>query len=880
MSDGAEAALTLLSAPAGFGKTTLLAEWLATGPADGRSRAWLSLDRRDNDPAVFWAYVIAALDSATQGIGQDALSLLRSPQPSMEVVLATLINDLSALAGDVVLVLDDFHVIESTEVQDGMAFLLEHLPPQLHLVVASRTDPAMPLARMRGRGHLVEIRVADLRFTPDEAAAYLNGAMGLGLDAADVAALEGRTEGWIAALQLAALSMKGRDDIPSFIAAFAGDDRYIVDYLAEEVLERQPEHVRSFLLRTSVLSRLNGPLCDAVTGQAAGTAMLESLERGNLFLVPLDDRRKWYRYHHLFADVLRARLMDEQPDLVLGLHLRASDWFERNGEPSEAVHHALVGEDFERAADLIEKALPAMLRDRREATLCSWLDLLPEPLFEQRPVLSVGYVGALMSTGQVERASPRLQAAERWLDVTTAVGEGPAGSSSDMVVVDAEQLQQLPGTIEMYRAAQALVHGDPHGTVTHARRAIDLTPEGDHLPRAGGTALLALASWTTGDLGEAHRAYSESMAMMVRVGHASDVLGCALAVADIELAQGRLSDAQRTYERALEVTAVRSGSAVRGTADMHVGLSGVERERNNLPAATEHLLRSQKLGAHAGLPQNPYRWRVAMAQLRRAEGDLDGAVNLLEQAERVYTGDYSPDVRPIPAMRAGLHVARGALGDALRWVRACGVTVDDDLSYLHEFEHLTLARVMLTAETEHSIDDAVRFLDRLLAAAKDGSRRRSVIEISVVHALAHQKREDGPAAAACLRRALNLAQGDGYVRTFLDEGPAMTSLLKTVARAGVASGYARQLLAAAHRTGPSTPASQGLIDPLTERELEVLRLLATDLSGPDIAHELVVSLSTVRSHTKNIYAKLGVNNRRAAVRQGAELHLLGAARKR
>ena len=872
--------MTLLSAPAGFGKTTLLAEWLATAPADGQSRAWLSLDRRDSDPAVFWAYVIAALGSATHGMGEGAVSLLQSPQPSMEVVLATLINDLSVLSGDVVLVLDDFHVIESTEVQDGMAFLLEHRPPQLHLVFASRADPAMPLARMRGRGDLVEIRVADLRFTSDEAAAYLNGAMGLALTAADVAALEGRTEGWIAALQLAALSMEGRDDIPSFIAAFAGDDRYIVDYLAEEVLERQPEHVRSFLLHTSILSRLNGPLCDAVTGQAAGKAMLESLERGNLFLVPLDDRRRWYRYHHLFADVLRARLIDEQPDLVQGLHLRASAWFERNGERSEAIHHALAGEDFERAATLVELAMPAMLRDRREATLCSWLDLLPEPLFAQRPVLSVGYVGALMSTGQVERAAPRLQAAERWLDVTTGVPEGPEGSSSDMVVVDVEQLRELPGTIEMYRAAQALVHGDPRGTAAHARRAIDLSPEGDHLPRAGGTALLALASWTTGDLGQAHRAYSESMAMMLRVGHASDVLACALAVADIELAQGKLSDAKRTYERALELVAVRSGSAVRGTADMHVGLSGVERERNDLQAATQHLLRSQELGAHAGLPQNPYRWRVAMAQLRRAEGDLDGAVDLLEEAERVYTGDFSPDVRPIPAMRAGLHVARGALGDALRWVRACGITVDDDLSYLREFEHLTLARVMLAAVTVYSIDDAVRFLARLLAAAQDGSRRRSVVEISVVQALALQRRGDGAAATACLRHALTLAQGEGYVRTFVDEGPAMTSLLKAVARQGAASGYARQLLAAASRTAPSTPAPQGLIDPLSERELEVLRLLATDLSGPDIARELVVSLSTVRSHTKNIYAKLGVNNRRAAVRQGAELHLLETARRR
>ena len=314
LSRGAESTLTLVSAPAGFGKTTLLAEWLAAAAAEGRSAAWLSLDQRDNDPALFWTYLVAALRTAAPGVGAGALSLLQSPQPPIEAVLATLLNDLSASSDDVVLVLDDYHVIDARDVQDGMAFLLEHLPPQMHLVIASRADPALPLARLRGRGELVEIRAADLRFTPDEAAAYLNEVMGLVLTAQDVAALEGRTEGWIAALQLAALSMQGRDDIAGFIAGFAGDDRYIVDYLVEEVLQRQPDNVRSFLLQTSILGRLSGPLCDAVTGQDGGKAMLAALDRGNLFLVPLDDRRQWYRYQHLFADVLRAHLLDEQPD--------------------------------------------------------------------------------------------------------------------------------------------------------------------------------------------------------------------------------------------------------------------------------------------------------------------------------------------------------------------------------------------------------------------------------------------------------------------------------------------------------------------------------------------------------------------------------------
>jgi LuxR family maltose regulon positive regulatory protein len=343
--------LTLVSAPAGFGKTTLLAEWLTVAAAGGRSVAWLSLDQRDNDPALFWTYLVAALNTGLPGGGAGGLSLLQPPQPPNEAGLVALLNDLDAISNDVVLVLDDYHVIDARDVQDAMAFLLEHLPPQVHLVIASRTDPPLPLARLRGRGELAEIRAADLRFTPSEAAEYLNEVMGLALTSADVAALEGRTEGWIAALQLAALSMQGREDTAAFIDGFAGDDRYIVDFLAEEVLQRQPEHVQHFLLQTSILDRLSGPLCDAVTGQDGGKAKLTALERGNLFLVPLDDRRRWYRYHQLFADVLHARLLDEQPDDVPELHRRASAWHEQNNEPSEAIRHALAAGDYERAQE-------------------------------------------------------------------------------------------------------------------------------------------------------------------------------------------------------------------------------------------------------------------------------------------------------------------------------------------------------------------------------------------------------------------------------------------------------------------------------------------------------------------------------------------------
>jgi len=465
---GGASKLMLVSAPAGFGKTTLLAEWLAewldvgpAAPTGQRSAAWLSLDKGDNDPASFWTYVIAALRTVEPGVGASALTLLQESQPlPIRTVLTTLLNDLGAIASDLLLVLDDYHVIDARDVQDGMEFLLDHLPPQLRLVIASRADPALPLARLRGRGELVEVRAADLRFTPDEAAAYLTQVMGLVLTARDVAALEERTEGWIAALQLAALSMQGRDDIAGFIAGFAGDDRYIVDYLAEEVLQRQPDHVRSFLLQTSILDRLSGSLCDAVTGQDGGRAMLEALDRGNLFLVPLDDRRQWYRYHHLFADVLRARLLDEQPKRVDELHTRASDWYERNGDRHEAIGHAMAGEDFERAANLVELTIPAMRRSRQEATLRLWLEALPDELVRVRPVLSVGYAGVLMVRGEVEGVEARLLDAERWLDTsTTPTRKGPPGepmSRTEMVVVDEKEFRGLPSAIAMYRAGQAL----------------------------------------------------------------------------------------------------------------------------------------------------------------------------------------------------------------------------------------------------------------------------------------------------------------------------------------------------------------------------------------------------------------------------------------
>ncbi|MGE3596593.1 MAG: LuxR C-terminal-related transcriptional regulator, partial [Dehalococcoidia bacterium] len=844
-------------------------------PSDLASVAWLSLDEQDNHPAIFWTYIIAALQRASPVVGATAAAYLQSGQsPEIQEVLITLINEVSGSTNDVVLVLDDYHVIDLPEIHEAMTFLLDHLPPLLHLAIASRSQPPLPLARLRARGELVELRAADLRFKAEETAAYFNGVMDLGLTAPDLDALDGRTEGWIAALQLAALSMQGRDDVSSFIESFAGDNRYIVDYLVQEVLQRQRENVRNFLLRTAILDRLNGALCDAVTGQEDGQGTLRSLEQGNVLVVPLDDRRDWYRYHHLFADVLRAHLVAEQPDSVHDLHRRASLWFEQNGDWPEAIRHALAAGDFERAADLIEFALPDMLRTRQETTLRSWLDALPDRLVRLRPVLSAGFVSVLLHSGDLESVETRLQAAERSLATACQSSRRQEHALETPVFVDEEQFRELPGMIALYRAGFSQVRGNLSDTVTYARLALDLMPA-EHPLRGGALALLGLALWASGDLEAAHKTYAEGIARVHVGGYVHD--SSTIMLADMQVAQGHLRAAQRAYERSLQRATEQGNAAPRGTADMHVGLSEIYREQGDLEAATRHLIQSNELGTTAGLPENRYRWFIAMAGVKHAQQDLDGALDLLDQAERLFAPGFSPDVRPISALRTRVWLAQGRFAEALEWVREQGLSVDDDLSYLREFQHLTLARVLI-AQSEQDGDSrplraAEGLLERLLEAAEAGGRTGSIIEILILKAIVQRAMRDVPAGLIPLHRALALAGPEGYVRIFVDEGRPVAILLERLSK-DASAGHARRLLKAFQHTGGKTSVGQSPFEPLSERELEVLRLLGTDLSGPDIASELVVSLNTMRTHTKSIYTKLGVNSRREAVRRAQELDLI------
>lgn len=846
----ADTQLTLISAPAGFGKTTLLAEWLAARSPRDRKLAWLSLDQTDRDPTSFWAHVVAAVAAAVPGFGAENTEALGAGQAG-DAFVATVVNELNALSEALDLVLDDFHVIESAEIQAGVAFLVEHLSAQVHLVISTRADPAFPLARLRVRGLLVEVRAADLRFDHDEAAAYLNDEMGLDLAGDDLAALTERTEGWIAALQLAALSLKDRDDASGFIAAFSGNDRYIVDYLVEEVLARLPADIRDFLQHTCHLDRLSASLADAVRDAGDSRVLLRTLDDANLFLIPLDDRREWFRYHHLFADVLRAHFSGEAGAPLI--HRRACDWYAAHGESPAAIAHALAAEDFSRAAELIELAVPKARQERNEAQLLGWLQALPEDMVERRPVLAAGLAGVLASLGRIDQIEGWLAHAERGL------------ADPDAVVVDREQFAALPGAIELYRSVLTQVRGDLPGTIAHARKSLALALPDDHLGRAAASGFLGIAHWTTGDLAAATDHWTACREGLQRAGHVADVRGASLALADIFVARGRLREAERVLRDALAL----DPSVRRGAPDVLVGLADIHLQRNELAAAHEHFARAEELGERLGLPQHAYRWRATLAKLREIEGDFAAALALLDEAERVYVGDFFPAIRPIPAVRARLRIAQGDLEAARHWQRDAGVDASDELSYLREYGHITLARLQL-AEGE---TDTLPFLDRLRQAASSGGRYKSVVEIDLLIALAQHAAGHTVDGIAALERALKAAQPEGLLRLFVDDGRPLLPLLKSIAKRRDAPDFARKVLAALEADAGHPAPARGLIEALSERELDVLRLLRGDLGGPEIARELAVSLNTMRTHTKKIYEKLGVGSRRAAVRRAEELKL-------
>ncbi len=886
--------LTLLSAPAGFGKTTALSDWLAQ--LDQRHTntrvAWLSLDEGDNDLARFLTHLL----SAFAGVGLDVDPAVFDRQSiAIPDALSVLVNEITRAAGQApetqwIQVLDDYHAIETSQVHEAVTFLLDHSPAQLHLVLATRSDPPLPLARLRTRGQLTEIRAADLRLTRIETRDFLNQVMGLDLTTADVHALEERTEGWVAGLQLAGLSLRGineRGEVAAFIDAFTGSNRFVVDYLADEVLARQPDHVRDFLLRTAVLDRLTGALCEALTRRADGARTLEHLERDNLFVVPLDSQRSWYRYHHLFADVLHARLLAEHSDEVPSLHQRASDWYAAHDLVADAVRHALAAEDFGRAAHLMEAALPELRRARQDSLLLAWMRTLPETVVLRSPVLCIVSSWSMLVAGDLAAMASRLD------DADAALAAGARDHDLAASWADSEDLRTAPATILVYRASLAQAQGDVAGTVHHARRAMDAAGPEDHLVRGTAGGYLGLAAWTAGDVQAGLSTFSEAVRSLHAAGNLVDELDTTIVLADMWIAAGRPSRARHLYEQALQTATAGGEPYPRATADLHVGLAELDRELDQVDSAEAHLETAQVLAERASITENRHRWYVAMAQVRAATGGVAAATQLLDQAEALYRPGFYPDLRPIAAMRARLQMARGDLAAADDWAREHDVTSANPTSYLREYDHLTLVRLLLARHRREngpedaggaspsSLDTALGLLERLDADAEPG-RPGSAIEIGMLRALAHDAYGQRSQALAALDRALAQSpEPQSYVRIFLDEGDPMLALLHDASHDDAGGHdalrlHARRLLAAAGTSRQTTQRSDhdALADRLSDRELDVLRLLDSDLTGPEIARELYVTINTLRTHTKRIFTKLDVNTRAAAVHRARDRGLL------
>jgi LuxR family maltose regulon positive regulatory protein len=899
LGEGLARGRVLVCAPAGSGKTALLADWARGG---GRPVGWLGLDGGDSDPARFWRYAVAALDRARPGLARRVGPL---PPGSPKGLVTALVNELAADLGpdEVLLILDDYHLVDSGAVHESVAFLLENLPPGLRIVVSGRADPPLPLARLRARGQLAELRAPDLRFTADEAAALLREAIGADLPGQTVATLTARTEGWAAGLQLAGLSLRGQPDEAGFVTAFSGSHRFVLDYLADEVLERQDGGVRAFLLETSVLERLTGELCDAVTGRGGSQAMLEQVERAGLFVVPLDEVRGWWRYHHLFADLLRARLQAEQPGRVPELHRAAAAWCEEHDLADDAVRHALAAGEAAWAARLVERHVETLLGRSEGATLRRWLSALPAESVRDRPRLCLAQAYAAAQGFQVEALEALLDDAERAFAVSgDEPYEDPAGRPVSV-------LANVPAGIAFLRAVLARLRGDAALAAVCNRQALAHLGEDDWLMRCFVRWNQAGADWLRGRLEPAERGLAEVLAERRTAGEAVRRVGGKPAevlraveggagffagflaqrvrrdLGEVQCARGNLDTALATYRQALEEAGESSQAAHAGMA--HVGLAQVLYERNELAAALDHATAGVTLCRQLGYTPPLATGLAVVARIRQAYGDPAGALAAIGEAGQV---ELSPQVaallNPVPSQRARLRLAQGDVAAAAQWATAAGLSPDDEAGYPREPAYLVLARVLLA---QNDPGPALTLLQRLLGAAASQGRAGSVIEIQALRALALAACGDHDGALRALTEALTLAFRPGYVRVFADEGAPMRALLAQLpaVRPGrqhaadhIDPGYLAALVRACGQAdavpppGRAATAPPGLVEALTDRELEVLRLIAAGKSNQRIAHDLVVALDTVKKHVTHVLGKLGAANRTEAAARARQLGLI------
>ncbi len=844
LNEGLHHKLTLISAPAGFGKTTLVSEWLA---GIKQPAAWLSLDEGDSDPTRFIAYLVAALRSVAANMGEGVLVALQSPQsqPS-ESILTALLNEIAAIPETFIVILDDYHVIDAKPVEDALAFLLEHLPPRMHLVIASREDPRLPLARMRAKGQMAELRAADLRFTPAETTEFLNRMMGLGLSAGDIAALETRTEGWITGLQLAAISMRGHDDASGFIRSFTGSHRFVLDFLVEEVLERQPESVQTFLLRTSILERLCGALCDAVLpgSSVTGQATLEYLEHANLFIVSLDDERRWYRYHHLFAELLRQRQQRETASTA-ELHGLASQWYEDNGLVIDAFHHAAAANDIERAERLIEgKGMPLYFRGAM-APVLHWLESLPAPVLDARPSLWVTYASSMMMSGKPSSVERILQAAEAALKEF-----GPNGNT-----------RNLEGHIAALRALLAAARYDADTMIAYSRRALEYLRPDNQSVRTITSLTLGYAHQIRGERNAAGRAFAEALDIAQASGNMMAAAGAASSLGQIQESENQLHSAAETYRRLLLIVGDPTHVV---SCEAHHGLARIFYQWNDLDAAERHGQQCARLAPQVECDTS-VACEVLFARLMLARGDPAGAAVLLAKAGETARG--SNYVNQIP------RIAAAQVDTLLRQGNPAAAAL---VSQSHDIP-MSQARVMLARGDAAAALALLEPIRRHMDAKCWHDER---LKLMIMQALALHTRGDTDDAMRQLGDALALAQPGGFIRIFVDEGPRMASLLSKAAENGIMPDYAAQLRTAIEAEERKSEVesdphhSQGLVEPLTRRELEVLRLVAQGLSNYEISERLFLALSTVKGHNLKIFEKLQVKRRTKAIARARELGLL------
>ena len=875
LDEGLTCKLALVSAPAGFGKTMILSEWVAQCD---RPVAWISLDRADNAPARFLMYLTAALQTIDQSIGKKILDSLES---QIDVVvestvliglLTELINQIAAAQTLMVLVLDDFHKITDGQVQDAVTFLIDNSPQNIHLIICGRVDPPWPMARLRARGDMIELRTRDLRFNHEEAASFLNEVMGLGLSRDDIANLDERTEGWIAGLQMAALSMQGREDISGFIKAFAGSHRFILDFLIEEVLDRQPDEIQAFLYSTSLLERLTAPLCDALTGKDDGQQILDYLEQNNLFLIPLDDERTWYRYHRLFADLLKERLAHTDAGRISRLHLSASAWYESHGLYAEAVEHALSAHDFDRAAKLVAGNAISLIDHGEKQSLGDWLETLPDDMIQSEPWLSVANAWRHVYTGRLEAVDPLLQDAEIRLAAVYAQDER----------------QQISGHIAAIRVYEAELRGELDEAIVLARESLELLPEHDLSARCFAATRLGAALRLRGNLGEAEDALEDAYEISQTIGDSHVSVNVLCELAGLYLWQGYFRKAETVCQQALRLAEQhfrRSGRRLPVVGHAFSRLGYIYYEWNDLEAAVKCALEGIQHSERGGLTEILADNTIYLAMALQAKGDESGAIEAMANARRIGVTLSPWYIEVLEPYEAHIRLVQGDFEMARRLVDERDFIRQGEFGIEYFLNKNMQSRVLIIQDppTSERLDEAEAVLAELLENAERIGSQLFVIKTLALQAMLYQARGDQVKAVNHLERALAFAEPEGFVRSFIDLGGSMGELLLAVLERGFAGRYAQKLLeemsdsvpGAALQAGASRVPKPipGLFEELTEREIQVLRLLNTELSIPEIAGELIIGVSTVRSHVKNIYAKLGVHSRYEAIAKAKELDL-------